>query len=157
MGPSFQPDYNRYRSLFHDRSAQPSTQPSTQPSAHPSEHPSAQPSSAPSSSKSEYQYLQWVIVLTFFWYFSILAIYKYYNSYICIIDDDRDESTNTEVETQFKFEDTFESYIPGLTYVLFFFRFFSFTYIAGVPIISKAQNLMFIILYCFCLVLTDLC
>jgi hypothetical protein len=111
--------------------------------------PSFQPvkTSAHPSNISEFQYLPWVIVLTFFCYFSILALCKYCNSCICIIDDDRDESTKTEAEVLFKFEDTFESYLPGLTHVLFFFRLLSFTYIAGVPVICKVKTLMFAILF----------
>jgi hypothetical protein len=122
---------------------------SPQPSAKPSFRPSARPSLAPSSNISEFEYLPWVVVLTFFCYFSILAIYKYHNRCICIIDDDRDEPTNTEAKIKFKFEDTFESFLPGLSYVLFIFRFLSFTYIAGVPVISKARTIMLAILFCF--------
>mmetsp|Transcript_7870 Transcript_7870/g.7931 ORF Transcript_7870/g.7931 Transcript_7870/m.7931 type:complete len:328 (-) Transcript_7870:22-1005(-) len=97
---------------------------------------------------SEFQYLPGLIPVILFEYFFILSMYRYRCccKYKCCKSDninDEDESnvdvlshSNGEMTT-FRFEDTYESFLPGLKYVLFVTRFLSFCYVGGVSVIAN--------------------
>lgn len=101
---------------------------------------------------SKFQYLPGLIPVILFEYFFILAMYKYHcccsKCKWCKCDDINDEdesnvdglSSNNGETTALRFEDTYESFLPRLKYLLFITRFLSFCYIAGVSVIGKVLH-----------------
>jgi hypothetical protein len=93
---------------------------------------------------SEFRYLPAVVVIVLLEYLFILAVFKY----CCCLKSEinKDESNikglsqnkeNKVQTTVFRFEDTYNSFLPGLEYLLFVTRFLSFCYLSGVSITSK--------------------
>lgn len=91
--------------------------------------------------------------MTFFCYFLTLVAYKYGLALLmdtcyccsCILSEDKDEifgnrPTEKDGKIKFRFEDTYESFLPGLQYVLVITRLLSLCYIFLVPIISKVKT-----------------
>jgi hypothetical protein len=102
---------------------------------------------------SKFEYLPSIVSMTLFCYFLTLVAYKYGLTLLvdtcyccnCILSDDKDEffgnrPTEKDGKVKFRFEDTYESFLPGLQYVLVITRLLSLCYIFLVPIISKATT-----------------
>lgn len=108
---------------------------------------------------SEFQYLPAIIPVVLFEFFFILAMYRYRcccKCKCCKSDNINDEDeSNVDVLSHnrgdvlshnkgdivaFRFEDTYESFLPRLKYVLFITRFLSFCYIGGVAVVGNVQN-----------------
>jgi hypothetical protein len=94
-------------------------------------------------------YLPGLIPVVLFEFFFILAMYKYQccccKCKCCKIDCKSDEYNEEESESKgkidtFVFQDTYDSFLPGLKYLLFVTRFLSFAYIAGVGVIGKIEE-----------------
>jgi hypothetical protein len=93
---------------------------------------------------SKFRYLPAIVVIVLLEYFFILAAFKYCCCFKSDTDDDESNveglSQNKENKvkaTAFRFEDTYNSFLPGLKYLIFVTRFLSFCYLSGVSIISK--------------------
>mmetsp|Transcript_17614 Transcript_17614/g.16957 ORF Transcript_17614/g.16957 Transcript_17614/m.16957 type:complete len:338 (-) Transcript_17614:124-1137(-) len=91
-------------------------------------------------------FLPGLIPVVLFEFFFILAMYKYQccccKCKCCKIDCKSDEYNEEESESKgkidtFVFQDTYDSFLPGLKYLLFVTRFLSFAYIAGVGVIAN--------------------
>jgi hypothetical protein len=102
---------------------------------------------------ARYEYLPGLIPVILFEFFFILAMYKYQccccKCKCCKIDCKRDDFNEDESEidvqstgeiSTVRFEDTYDSFLPGLKYLLFVTRFLSFAYIAGVGVIGKIEE-----------------
>lgn len=100
---------------------------------------------------SEFLYLPEVIAVIFFEFFFILAIYRYRCR--CKCKCYRNDSIHIEDESNFdgivhnkrdivlfRFEDTYESFLPGLKYILFITRFLSLCFIGGAAVVGNIQN-----------------
>jgi hypothetical protein len=100
---------------------------------------------------SEFKYLPGLIPVILFEYLFILSMYRYRCGckYKCCKSDninDEDESNMDVLShskgemTTFRFEDTYESFLPGLKYVLFVTRFLSLCYVGGVSVIGNIEK-----------------
>lgn len=121
--------------------------------------PSASPSFSPSLSSSRFYYLPDIISICLFVFLFILVIYKYRcccKYQYCITkmifcrvrprvcnfakNEEVDDLSHDKLEILvFRFEDTYESFLPALKYVLLITRFLSFCFVGGVPLIGKVD------------------
>jgi hypothetical protein len=91
---------------------------------------------------SEFKYLPGIVLIVIFEYLLILAAFKYCGHLDKIENESNVEGMlenkeNKVQTTAFRFEDTYNSFLPGLKYILFVTRFLSFCYLTGISLISE--------------------
>jgi hypothetical protein len=97
--------------------------------------------------EGKFKYIAPIIALICFEYFFVVAMF-YLSRYCACLCCKRDfipeamtpsgkSIKNPRHDSEWKFEDTYQSFYPGLKYLLFVTRFLSFCYICGVSVIAN--------------------